>query len=173
MELDSMYQEILSDHYRYPRHAGLREPFDARTCHVIPSTVNPVSRGFNGYAVEVRVTLSDARSELVLADVSYQAAENPTCQASASAMADLIIGKTVREAMDIYEAFRMLMLSQGNTGPDEDLIGDVEETLGDAVAFAFLSKYPSRIKSVLLPWMAWKDATELALRQLDETTSGC
>jgi nitrogen fixation protein NifU and related proteins len=163
-ELESFYQEILREHYSSPRHAGLREPFDAQAQahHVTRSDVSPLSRSYDSYEVAVRVTLSDAGSEPVLADVSYQVTGNLTSQASASVMADLIIGKTVGEAMDIYEAFRKLMLSQGNTEPDED-------RLGDAVAFAPFSKYPSRITSVLLPWRAWKDATERALGQLDET----
>jgi len=163
-ELESFYGEIIREHQRSPLHAGLREPFDAQVnhIHIDRPDINPMSRGFNSYEVAMRVTLSDVRSEPVLADVSYQAAENPTSQASASVMTDLIIGKTISEAMDIYEAFQKLMLSQGNTEPDEDM-------LGDAVAFALLLKYPSRIRAVLLPWMAWKDATERALGQLDET----
>ena len=28
-ELDSLYQEIILDHYRNPHHKGLREPFEA------------------------------------------------------------------------------------------------------------------------------------------------
>ena len=29
MDLDSLYQEIILDHYKHPHHAGLREPFEA------------------------------------------------------------------------------------------------------------------------------------------------
>ena len=35
-----------------------------------------------------------------------------------------------------------------------------EEVLGDAAAFAGVSKYPARVKCALLPWMAMKDAIE-------------
>ena len=38
-----------------------------------------------------------------------------------------------------------------------------EDVLGDAVAFAGVSKYPARIKCALLAWMAWKDATAQAM----------
>jgi nitrogen fixation protein NifU and related proteins len=48
------------------------------------------------------------------------------------------------------------MASKGQLEPDEDI-------LGDAVAFAGVSKYPARIKCALLGWMAWKDATTQAL----------
>jgi hypothetical protein len=37
--------------------------------------------------------------------------------------------------------------------------------LEDAVAFAGVSKYPSRVKCALLGWMAWKDATAQAVQR--------
>ena len=36
MRLESLYQEIILDHYRHPHHAGLREPFDAEVKHINP-----------------------------------------------------------------------------------------------------------------------------------------
>jgi nitrogen fixation protein NifU and related proteins len=152
MELESMYQEIILEHYRRPLHAGLREPFDAQVQHINPTC---------GDEVTLRVTLKDAGSEPVLADVSYDALGCSISQASASVMADMIIGKTVGEAMDISEAFLKLMQSRGEADPDEDM-------LGDAVAFEGVAKYPARIKCALLGWMAWKDATARALSERAE-----
>ena len=34
MQLESLYQEIILDHYRNPQNKGLREPFDAEVLHV-------------------------------------------------------------------------------------------------------------------------------------------
>jgi nitrogen fixation protein NifU and related proteins len=152
MELESMYQEIILEHYRRPLHAGLREPFDAQVQHINPTC---------GDEVTLRVTLKDAGGEPVLADVSYDALGCSISQASASVMADMIIGKTVGEAMDISEAFLKLMQSRGEAEPDEDM-------LGDAVAFEGVAKYPARIKCALLGWMAWKDATARALTERAE-----
>jgi nitrogen fixation protein NifU and related proteins len=149
MDLESMYQEIILEHYRRPLHAGLREPFDAQVQHVNPTC---------GDEVTLRVTLKDADSEAVLADVSYEALGCSISQASASVMADMIIGKTVGEAMRISDEFLTLMQSRGEAEPDEDV-------LGDAIAFAGVSKYPARIKCALLGWMAWKDATAKALSE--------
>jgi nitrogen fixation NifU-like protein len=58
--------------------------------------------------------------------------------------------------MKLHDEFLALMQSQGEGAPDEDV-------LGDAVAFAGVSKYPARIKCALLAWMAWKDATAQAM----------
>jgi nitrogen fixation protein NifU and related proteins len=154
MQLESMYQEIILEHYRRPLHAGLREPFDAEVRHVNPTC---------GDEVTLRVNLKDGASEPTIADVSYDALGCSISQASTSVMADAIIGKTVAEAMAVSDEFLALMQSRGEAEPDEDV-------LGDAVAFEGVSKYPARIKCALLGWMAWKDATARALadRSADE-----
>jgi nitrogen fixation NifU-like protein len=105
--------------------------------------------------VTLRVALKDVGGEHVVEDVSYDSLGCSISQASASVMSDLVIGKPVREAMRISEAFLTLMQSKGQAAPDEDV-------LEDAVAFAGVSKYPARIKCALLGWMAWKDATARA-----------
>jgi nitrogen fixation NifU-like protein len=147
MELQSLYQEIILDHYRHPQHKGLREPYDAEVHHV-----NPLC----GDEVTLRVALKDGGAEPVIADVSYDALGCSISQASVSVMAEAIIGKTVREAMHTSGAFLELMQSKGQAEPDEDV-------LGDAVAFEGVSQYPARIKCALLGWMAWKDATAQAM----------
>ena len=152
MQLESMYQEIILDHYRHPHHKGLRDPHDAEVYHVNPTC---------GDEVKMRVALKDVGGEHVVEDVSYDSLGCSISQASASVMSDLVIGKPVAEAMRIGDAFLELMQSKGQAEPDEDL-------LEDAVAFAGVSKYPARIKCALLPWMAWKDATARALEGHDE-----
>jgi nitrogen fixation NifU-like protein len=147
MQLQSIYQEIILDHYRNPHHKGLRDPFDAEVHHV-----NPVC----GDEVTLRVSLKDVAGEPVVEDVSYDSLGCSISQASASVMSDLVIGKPVGEAMTISQAFLELMQSKGVGEPDEDV-------LEDAVAFVGVSKYPARIKCALLGWMAWKDATAQAM----------
>jgi nitrogen fixation NifU-like protein len=149
MQLESMYQEIILDHYRNPHHKGLRDPYDAEVHHVNPTC---------GDEVTLRVALKDAGGAPVVEDVSYDSLGCSISQASASVMSDLVIGKPVGEAMRIGDAFLTLMQSKGQAEPDEDV-------LEDAVVFAGVSKYPSRIKCALLGWMAWKDATARALAE--------
>jgi nitrogen fixation protein NifU and related proteins len=147
MQLESLYQDIILDHYRNPHHKGLRDPFDAEVHHV-----NPVC----GDEVTLRVTLKDVNGEPVVEDVSYDSLGCSISQASVSVMSDLVTGKPVDEAMTISQVFLELMQSKGRGEPDEDV-------LEDAVAFAGVSKYPARIKCALLGWMAWKDATAQAM----------
>ena len=105
MQLESMYQDIILDHYRNPHHKGLRDPFDAEVHHV-----NPVC----GDEVTLRVTLKDVNGEPVVEDVSYDSLGCSISQASASVMSDLVIGKPVGEAMTISQAFLELMQSKGS-----------------------------------------------------------
>ena len=151
MQLESMYQEIILDHYRNPHHKGLRDPYDAEVYHVTPTC---------GDEVRLRVALKEVGGDQVVEDVSYDSLGCSISQASASVMTDLVIGKPVAEAMKIGDAFLELMQSKGQAEPEQDI-------LEDAVAFAGVSKYPARIKCALLSWMAWKDATARALAGAD------
>ena len=148
MQLESLYQEIILDHYRNPHHRGLREPFDAEAHHVNPTC---------GDEVTVRVRLDDG----VVADVSYEGVGCSISQASESVMTDLVIGRKIDDAMSTADEFLALMQGQGKLEPDED-------KLEDAIAFAGVAKYPARIKCALLGWMAWKDATARALAKEDQ-----
>ncbi len=142
-DVEALYQEIILDHYRNPRHKGLRDPFEAEVHHVNPTC---------GDEVTLRVHYVDGK----VADVSYDSLGCSISQASASVLTELLIGKDLDEAMAVHEEFLALMQSKGQATPDEDV-------LEDAVAFAGVSKYPARIKCALLSWMAWKDATAQAL----------
>src|SRR3954453_4229190 len=138
MDLDSLYQEIILDHYRNPHHAGLREPYEAEVHHVNPTC---------GDEVTLRVHVDGE----TVTDVSYDAEGCSISQASASVMTDLVIGRTLDEAFAAHESFLALMQGKGQVEPDE-------EVLEDGIAFAGVAKFPARIKCALLSWMAFKDA---------------
>ncbi len=143
MQLDALYQEIILDHYRRPHHKGLREPYDSEVHHVNPTC---------GDEITLRVRVDGD----TVADVSYDAVGCSISQASASVLADLVIGRPVPEALARHDEFLALMQGRGRVSPDEDL-------LEDGVAFAGVAQFPGRIKCALLGWMAWKDATARAV----------
>ena len=151
MTVDSMYQEIILDHYKNPHHRGLREPFDAEVRHLNPTC---------GDEITLRIQLDGD----TVADVSYDSEGCSISQAAASVMTDLVIGKDLDTATAAYDEFLALMQSRGQVEPDEDV-------LEDAIAFAGVSKYPARVKCALLPWMAWRDAVAQAGGQVGESTS--
>ena len=146
---ESLYQEIILDHYRNPHHRGLRDPYDVEVHHVNPTC---------GDEVTLRVQVKDGPSGRVVQDVSYDGEGCSISQASTSVMTDLVIGQPVDAALGKAEAFLELMQSRGTLEPDEDV-------LEDGIAFAGVSRYPARVKCALLGWMAWKDATAQAVAQ--------
>ncbi|WP_375498772.1 Fe-S cluster assembly sulfur transfer protein SufU [uncultured Jatrophihabitans sp.] len=138
---ESMYQEIILDHYKHPQHRGLPESFDAEVHHVNPTC---------GDEVTLRVRIADGR----IADLGWDGEGCSISQASTSVMSGLVSGKHVTDALALEEKFLELMQSRGAaelTEADADL-------LEDAVAFEGVSKYPARVKCALLGWMAMKSA---------------
>lgn len=150
-DLDAMYQEIILDHYKHPHGRGLRggatDPLTAEVHHVNPTC---------GDEITLRVHLDQTPEGAVVQDVSYDSLGCSISQASASVLFDLVVGKSVAEAVAIQEEFLHLMQGKGHVEPDEDV-------LEDGIAFAGVAKFPARVKCALLSWMAWKDATAQSL----------
>ncbi|WDZ84195.1 Fe-S cluster assembly sulfur transfer protein SufU [Micromonospora cathayae] len=147
MQLESLYQEIILDHYKHPHGRGLRDPQEAADRVAEAHHVNPTC----GDEVTVRV----ATDGTVLHDISYDGVGCSISQASASVLHELLRGRDAGDAFAVHEAFVELMSGRGEVTPDEDV-------LGDGVAFAGVARFPARVKCALLPWMAFKDAAARA-----------
>jgi nitrogen fixation NifU-like protein len=139
--LEDLYQEIILDHYRKPRHPGRLDDAQVEVRHY-----NPVC----GDELTVGLRLDDDR----VAGIAVDAVGCSISQASASVMTEQVLGRPLPEALASGEAFRRLL--HGETEPDEDV-------LGDAVAFHGVARYPVRVKCALLGWMAFKDAAARAV----------
>jgi nitrogen fixation NifU-like protein len=139
--LDSMYREIIVDHYKHPQHRGLLDDFDAEIHHVNPTC---------GDEVTLRVRVADG----TVKDVGWVGEGCSISQASTSVMTELVVGRPVDAALAMQEKFLRLMQSQGQA----ELSDEEADELGDAVAFEGVSKYPARVKCALLGWMAMKGA---------------
>jgi nitrogen fixation protein NifU and related proteins len=138
MELDSLYQEVILDHYKNPLHKRLESNYSAQVHHVNPSC---------GDEITLNVLLSDG----IVERVSWEGVGCSISQASTSIVSDLMIGKSLDGALVAVESFSALMSSKGTSAGDEII-------LEDGVALAGVSKFPARIKCALLGWMAFKDA---------------
>ena len=138
MNVEEMYQQIILDHYREKHHSGLREDYDAEVTQVNPSC---------GDELLLRVHLDGD----VISDVSYDALGCSISQASTSVMTDLVIGKTIDEAQELYRGFQEMMRSRGTIELDED-------TYEDAIAFEGVAKLMARVKCAMLGWSALEDS---------------
>ena len=137
MELNSLYQEVILDHYKRPHHKGLVVG-DIQVHHINPSCGD-------------EITLSLQLDGEKVSNITWDGMGCSISQASVSIMSDLLIDKSVSEAASILDAFVEMMQSKGQSEGDENV-------LEDGVALAGVSKYPARIKCALLGWMAYKDA---------------
>lgn len=138
MELDSLYQEVILDHYKNPLHKKLNSSYSAQVHHVNPSC---------GDEITLNVMIKNGLVE----SVSWEGVGCSISQASTSIASDLMIGKSMEDALKTVDSFSQLMSSKGTQTGDEDI-------LEDGVALAGVSKFPARIKCALLGWMAFKDA---------------
>ena len=146
MQLDSLYQEVILDHYKRPQHKGLAATYDAQVHHVNPSC---------GDEITLNVTLDGDK----VASITWDGVGCSISQASVSILSDLLLGKSISKAELILTNFTELMQSKGTMAGDDAI-------LEDAVAMAGVSKFPARIKCALLGWMAYKDAVVQAQAKL-------
>jgi nitrogen fixation NifU-like protein len=137
MELNSLYQEVILDHYKRPHHKGLVAG-DVQVHHINPSC---------GDEITLSLKLAGDKVE----SITWDGVGCSISQASVSIMSDLLINKSKAEAESILDTFVSMMQSKGSDSGDEEI-------LEDGVALAGVSKYPARIKCALLGWMAYKDA---------------
>jgi len=136
--VDDLYQELILDHYRRPRHRGtLAEPT------VAVDHNNPMC----GDQIHMELRIEGGR----IAEVAHTGEGCSISQSSASMLGEVVAGRSTDEALALVEHFRQVMHSAES--PDED-------RLGDAVALEGVARYPARVKCALLSWMALKDAVQ-------------
>jgi nitrogen fixation NifU-like protein len=134
--LDDLYQELILDHYRRKRGEGSLER---------PSVAVDQTNPLCGDEVHLEMAIEDGR----VVELAHTGQGCSISQASVSMMSEALTGRSLEEALDLVEHFRLMMHG--------DEPGD-EERLGDAIALEGVAKYPVRIKCALLGWMAAKDA---------------
>ena len=139
MSMEDLYQEIILDHYRKPKH---RAPeLEDEAVHVHHS--NPLC----GDEMDLRIRVVDDHLDAVVFDGEGCSIS----QASASAMTVAVTGRELKDALDLTEDFRRMMHGEEPGRPDD---------LGDGIAFTGVAKFPVRVKCALLGWMALRDAIQ-------------
>ncbi|MGC1182957.1 Fe-S cluster assembly sulfur transfer protein SufU [Legionella sp.] len=129
-DLRELYQEIIIDHNRNPRH---HYPMDDATTQ---------ANGFNplcGDKLTVYVKLEDDR----ISELSFLGCGCAISQASASLMTDIINGKTIEEAHELFHRFHH-MLTQNEEG--QLMLMD------KLLVLAGVKAYPARVKCATLAW---------------------
>ncbi len=133
MSLQSLYQELILQHYRHPRNRGEVEAPDAEI-HMH----NPVC----GDEIILQLRVQEDRIEAA----RFRGQGCSISQASASMMTQQIEGKSLDEAAALSARFTEMMHGDPEAARDK--------TLGDLRALAGVSKFPVRVKCALLAWDA-------------------
>ena len=153
-DLQQLYQQIILDHAK-ARHGFSAEPL---------GDLAPASAGQGGPRaaeshqintscgdeVTVRVSVGSASAERIDGLV-WRGEGCSISMASASVLSDSVSGVPADEARALLGSFRDMLRSRGTIEPDE-------EVMGDAAAFAGVSRYPARVKCAMLPWVAFEEA---------------
>ena len=127
-----LYQEIVMDHNRRPRNFG----------SMTDSTAT--SEGFNPLCGD-QITLFLKVSEDIVEDISFEGVGCAISKSSASMMTEGVKGKSVEEALTVFEAFREMMTAKSDGSKDSEILGDLEILKG-------VAQYPTRIKCATLSW---------------------
>lgn len=134
-----LYQQVILEHYKKPRHKGKTSP------------VHRQQRGHNpscGDTIELTVKLNAAGD--TIEDVKFEGEGCAIAMASADLMADALRGKQVTEALSMVQRFQKMM-----KGEDE-----FPRELRKLNVMQGVSQFPVRIKCANLTWHTLKAALE-------------
>jgi nitrogen fixation NifU-like protein len=140
--LRELYQEVILDHGRNPRHFGvLAAPSHEAKGH------NPLC----GDRLHLYLKVDEKGR---VADVAFEGKGCAISIASASMMTDLLIGKDVKAARALAEAF--YHLAKGETV--EGAVAD--DDLDRLAVMSGVSQFPMRVKCATLPWHTFEAALD-------------
>lgn len=136
-DLHELYQAIILDHNKRPRHYGAL----AEATHQAEG-YNPLC----GDKVEVFVEVKNG----VIAAIQFEAASCAICKASASMMTSAFQGQTLEAADAVLQSVNGILNSD---------TADIRlETAGELAALAGVRTFPARIKCASLPWHTYTAA---------------
>jgi nitrogen fixation NifU-like protein len=139
--LRELYQDVILDHSRHPRHFG-RLPQASHS-----------GEGYNPLCGD-RITLDlSLDADRRISDVAFEGKGCAISQASASLMTDMLIGRTVEEAQKLMGGFLHLVKGEDS----DDLPPEDRERLE---VMAGVSAFPMRVKCATLAWHTMKSALE-------------
>ena len=146
MDLRELYQDIILDHGRHPRNFRKIE----HPTHF--------AQGYNplcGDRVTVYLTLDGDR----ITDVSFEGRGCAISTAAASLMTEVLKGKTIDEARQLFVQFHAKVTG----GAEAELPEDLQEDAERLEPLTGVKAYPVRVKCATLPWHAFEAALKSGL----------
>ena len=146
MDLRELYQDIILDHGRHPRNF-----------HALEHPTH-LARGHNPLCGD-RVTIYLAVEGDRIADVSFEGRGCAISTAAASLMTEVLKGKTLEEARQLFAQFHATVTG----GTPEELPEALKEDAERLEPLTGVRAYPVRVKCATLPWHAFEAALKSGL----------
>ena len=138
-ELNSLYREVILDHFKCPRGKKMIECPD-----VTFEGYNPVC----GDEVKIAIKVQDG----LIQDVAVNSIGCAISVAAGSMLAELLPGKSLAEAEELGKAFEGLLKGE---------IKELPEDIGDLESLEGVSRFPVRVKCAMLAWKTIQRAVGL------------
>ena len=139
--LRELYQDVILDHSKHPRHFGKLE-------HATHSGQGHNPLCGDRVTVQLLVDKNDR-----IADIKFEGKGCAISQASASLMTDMIFGRSVAEAETLMGGFIKLVKGEEVEGLNDDDRERLDVMAG-------VSAFPMRVKCATLAWHTMKSALE-------------
>jgi nitrogen fixation NifU-like protein len=139
-DLHDLYQDIILDHNKRPRHYGALSGYTHTA-----AGYNPLC----GDKIDVFLLVDHAQIKAV----QFESACCAICKASASMMTEALTGKSLADAQSIFERVGELLALELTSEADLSVDGEI-------AALAGVRKFPARIKCATLPWHTYSAALQ-------------
>ncbi|MFN3821177.1 MAG: Fe-S cluster assembly sulfur transfer protein SufU [bacterium] len=149
MSLNELFNDILLDHYRHPRHRKVIEDPDARGEGANPLCGDEITLYVKLEHTNVSESPEEAKS-LKVFQMGFVSRACAICTASTSIFCENAQGKTVEEIDRLGELFYRLLKG-------DPLSSQERADLGDAVVLEGVSRLPARVKCATLVYETWKE----------------
>ena len=135
-QLRELYQEVIIDHNKNPRHFYI---LDKHTHH---------AEGFNPLCGDKLDLYLIVDANNIIKDIGFQGSGCAISTASASLMTEALIGKTFSQAHELFECFHCLMTQD----PADKPFFNGDGILGKLTVLKGVQAFPSRVKCATLAW---------------------
>jgi len=137
--LRTLYQQVILEHYKKPRHRGQTNP------------VHRHQRGHNpscGDTINLTLRLNEGGDRIE--DVKFEGEGCAIAIASADLMSEALQGKTTQEALEMVQRFQTMMKGEA----------EFPKELRKLNVMQGVAQFPVRIKCATLTWHTLKAAIE-------------
>ncbi len=140
-QLNSLFREIIMEHYKHPRNRGLKENLEVYQIN------NPTC----GDKLVLQVELKDN----IIQNIYHEGIGCSISVSSCSIMSETLQGKSIEEAIDFIHNYIRMLHGEHYTHTD----------MGEAIAYEGIKNYPARFKCASISWELLLNVLEMIRKE--------